>query len=116
MTDESRPSLALREQPPSRQVPARHGLAARRPTTSPGRSRVPEPLVALAADGLAVWIAVAANLTTPVVAAAFALVCLVALAATREPRLAPSVLEETPAIGTRVLVAAIALTPVALAV
>ena len=116
VTDETRPARARREQPSSGQARARHPLRATGSADSPRRSRVPEPLVALAADGLALWIAVAANLTSPVVAAAFALVCLVALAATREPRLAPSVLEESPAIGTRVLVAAIVLTPVALAV
>ena len=114
MTDEIRPARAPREQPSSRLMHTRHRLGPAGSAVSPKRSRVPEPMVALAADGLALWIAVAANLTSPAVAAAFALVCLVALAATREPRLAPSVLEETPAIGTRVLVAAIVLTPVAL--
>jgi exopolysaccharide biosynthesis polyprenyl glycosylphosphotransferase len=116
ITDEGLPARAAREQPTSRRAPSRHGVAATRRAAPLRRSRVPEPLVALAADGLAVWIAVAANLTSPAVAAAFALACLVALAATREPRLAPSVLEEIPAIGTRVLLAAIVLTPVALAV
>jgi exopolysaccharide biosynthesis polyprenyl glycosylphosphotransferase len=114
LSDEARAATAP-DQPAFGPRATRHRAPAARPA-APRRSRVPEPLVALAADGLAVWIAVAANLRAPAVAAAFALVCLVALEATREPRLAPSVLEETPAIGTRVLVAAIMLTPLALAV
>jgi exopolysaccharide biosynthesis polyprenyl glycosylphosphotransferase len=119
VTDAGWAAPAAGDQPAAPRAP-RHRVArdlapAARPV-APRRSRVPEPLVALAADGLAVWVAAAANLRAPAVATAFGLVCLVALAATREPRLAPSVLEETPAIGTRVLVAAIVITPVALAV
>jgi exopolysaccharide biosynthesis polyprenyl glycosylphosphotransferase len=88
----------------------------RRPAPAlPRRSRVPEPVVALVADGVAVWLAIGTNLTSPVLAAVFAVGCLVVLTPTREQRLAPSVLEEAPAIGTRVVLATVVLTPFALA-